>query len=85
MTQNSACAVLTPNGDVVLVLTQAETLALYALAGEGAEGILRDPEASMAYIGNDAQVRAASRAIEKLARAGAMVSRERVDRARGRT
>jgi hypothetical protein len=53
-------------GDVVLMLTKAEARGLYTLADEGAAGLLLDAAAARAYIGTNAQVAAASRAIEAL-------------------
>lgn len=62
-----AQAIRTTNRDaVVLVLSLREARALAALAGEGAEGLLADPEAAKAYVGNAAAQDAARAALETL-------------------
>lgn len=51
---------------VVLNLSRLEAKGLHALAGEGAEGILTDPAAAAAYVGNRAAQEAAERALRHL-------------------
>ena len=62
---------ITPNGDVVLILTKAEARGLNACAGEGAEGLLNDRQAATGYIGSPAAIAAARRALDALAQATA--------------
>lgn len=50
----------------VLELTRAEGVALFTLAGEGAEGLLTDATAGKAYIGDGKAVAAANRALRAL-------------------
>ena len=58
-----AHAMRTPSGDVVLVMSFVEARGLRALADEGAEGLLTNPPAAKAYIGNKAAQDAAERAL----------------------
>ena len=51
---------------VTLALTLLEAKGLSACANEGAAGLLTDPEAAKAYIGNGHATYAAERAINKL-------------------
>ena len=51
---------------IILELTPSEARGLWALAGEGAEGILTDEGAARDFIGNHAQQEAARRGYEKL-------------------
>lgn len=62
---------MTPSGDVVLVLSQAEAEGLRALAGEGAESLFTDAQAAKSYIGNKKAVEAAERAFNALKGASA--------------
>jgi hypothetical protein len=54
----------TPAGDIVLVLTSREAIALDAIVSEGAEGLLTDKAAAAAYTGTRAEIYAGKRAVE---------------------
>lgn len=53
----------------MLVLTEREANGLLALAGEGAEGLLNDADASKGYIGSKKDIQAARDALNALSRA----------------
>lgn len=59
-------SITTPNHVVVLVLTRVEAKGLYALANEGAEGLLTDAAAAQTYIGDAMHQRAARAALDAL-------------------
>lgn len=58
--------VVTPKGDVVLVLSVLEAKGLLACATEGAEGLMTDPASAKAYIGNRRAIDAADEAMRAL-------------------
>jgi hypothetical protein len=54
---------------ITIELTPMQARGLFALAGEGAGGLLNDAVAAQAYIGNEAAIRAAEQALDILGRA----------------
>lgn len=70
-----ASSLITPAGEVILVLSKAEAAGLAALAGEGAAGLLNDASAARGFIGSPAQVRAAERALAELEGASARAAK----------
>lgn len=70
---------ITPKGDVVLVMTPSEARGLLRLAQEGAEGLLNDAAAARGYIGNGPSIAAARRARNMLARANEALETTRVE------
>lgn len=69
-----ASAHLTPHGDLVLILTDAEAQGLLACADEGASGLFADAGSARDYIGNKTAQEAAQRALDALGR-GAHLTR----------
>lgn len=62
---------------LTLTLTLAQARGLLALAGEGKEGLLTDPEAAKAYLGTHGQQQAAVRAYDALEAAIARAEMEK--------
>jgi hypothetical protein len=60
---------LTPSGDVVLCLSDAEARGLGKLASEGASAILNDVETAATVLGNHASIEAARRGLDAIRRA----------------